>query len=499
MDVRVWNDMREPQICVTVTGRTMEELRRARDAAAGADLVEVRLDGVDRPDPVGAIEGRLRPVIVTCRAKWEGGWFEGSESERRQILHDAMVAGAEFVDIELRAEFTQELVRLRRGRGILLSLHVFGERLPDAKESVRALRSTGAEVVKLAYEARRLVDTLPLFALAEDPDFRGVESQGHILIAMGQPGTSTRVLAARLGNRWTYAGDGIVPGQIPAVRLLSEYHYRRIRPDADLFAVAGNPVAQSLSPAMHNAGFEHRGLNAAYVSLEARDVDDFVQFAHTMKLRGASITAPLKVAMMERVDSCDSLAEEVGAVNTLHVKGDRWIGTNTDVAGFLTPLKGRMALKGTRATILGAGGAARAVAVALKREGAAVKICARRHDEAQRVASLVGVQPGPFPPPPGTWDVLVNATSAGSRPGDKSPMEGVRLDGEIVFDLVYLPPETALISQALEAGCWTIGGIEMLIGQAERQFETWTGQAPAQGLFKEAVNLAQGRKIGVRS
>jgi 3-dehydroquinate dehydratase/shikimate dehydrogenase len=490
--------MREPQLCVTVTGRTMEELRRARDGAMGADLVEVRLDGVDRPDAAGALEGRLRPVIVTCRPAWEGGAFAGSEEERRQILHDAITAGAEFVDLEMRAEFTQELVRLRRGRGVVLSLHSFGSEKPDVAETVRSLLSTGAEVVKLAYEAQALVDTLPLYEFANRPDSRSTE-RNRVLVAMGQPGASTRVLAARLGNRWTYAGDGVAPGQMPPARLLGEYRYRRIRPDADLYAVVGNPVAHSLSPAMHNAGFEHFDINAAYVALEAKDADDFVQFARAMRIRGASITAPFKVEMLTRVDSHDALASEVGAINTLSVKGDRWLGSNTDVAGFVTPLKGRMALKGTRAVVLGAGGAARAVVVALKREGATVTVCGRRAEEARKVADLVGVKAGEYPPRPGTWDVLVNATSAGSRHGDRSPMEGVPLDGEIVFDLVYSPSETALIRQAREAGCWTIGGIEMLIGQAELQFATWIGDAPPPGLFCKAVEAASEWKTGVRS
>jgi shikimate 5-dehydrogenase len=146
-----------------------------------------------------------------------------------------------------------------------------------------------------------------------------------------------------------------------------------------------------------------------------------------------------------------------------------------------------MHLKGTRAAVLGAGGAARAVAVALKREGAAVFVCARRPQEARRVAEVVGVRACEFPPRPGSWDVLVNATSVGSRPGDESPMKGVPLDGEIVFDLIYTPAVTPLIAQAREAGCWTIGGIEMLIGQAERQFEIWTGAPPPVDLFRHAA------------
>jgi len=477
----------------------MAELRRRRDAAAGADLVELRLDGVDRPDAAAALEGRLRPVIVTCRPAWEGGAFAGSEQERRRILLDAITAGAEFVDLELCAEFTPELVRLRRGRGVIVSHHVYGPAPNDLAERIRALRSSGAEVIKYAYEAQSLSDTLRLFELAAGSDLHTDEAQDHVLIAMGPSGAPTRVLAARLGNRWTYAGDAIAPGQLPAAQLIREFSFRRIRPDADLYGVVGNPIAHSLSPAMHNAGFAERGLNAAYLALHAVDADDFVRFARGMKLRGASITAPFKVAMMDRVDEFDSLAAQVGAINTLNVVDGRWLGTNTDVAGFVTPLKGRMALNRTRATVLGAGGAARAVAVALKRAGAAVRVCARRPDEARAVAALVGVNAGTFPPQPGSWDVLVNATSSGGSPDDRSPMEGVPLDGEIVFDLVYSPAETRLVQQARDAGCWTIGGIEMLIVQAERQFELWTGAAPPPDLFRQAVEAAPAWKTGGRA
>ncbi|MBA2303439.1 MAG: shikimate dehydrogenase [Acidobacteria bacterium] len=402
------------------------------------------------------------------------------------------------MDVELRAEFAAELVQQRRGRGVIASTHLFGGQPLDLAENMRALRSSGAEVLKFAAEVQSLTDTLPIFDFATRTD-PSADGQHHVLVAMGPHGAHTRVLAARLKNRWTYAGDGIAPGQIPAARMLGQFHFREIRPDADLYAVAGSPIAHSLSPAMHNAGFAHLGLNAAYVALDARDVTDFVAFARAMQIRGASVTAPLKVAMMDHVDQRDPLATEVGAMNTLVVRQGRWIGANTDVAGFLAPLKGRMALRGTRAAVLGAGGAARAVAVALKRAGAEVRIYARRVSQAKTVAALVGVRTGTFPPAPGSWDVLVNATSSGSGPGDESPMTGVRLDGEIVFDLVYAPAETPLLTQARAAGCWTIGGIEMLIAQAERQFEMWTGAAPPSGLFRDAADAASGWKTGARS
>ena len=471
----------------------MEELRRARDAAAFADMVEVRLDTVDRPDAIAAIEGRRRPVLVTCRASWEGGHFQGSEEERERLLSDAQSAGAEFVDVEARAEFVSTITRRRRGRGIVLSLHAFGEPPSDLLERARAMRSTGAEIVKIAIDAQRLGDVLPLMALASHPDFIDPDGMdGHVLLAMGQPGVPTRVLAARLGNRWTYAGDGVAPGQMPAARLLGEFGFRRIKPDATLYGVVGNPIAHSLSPVMHNAGFNALGLNAIYVPLQARDVDDFVAFARNTRMAGASITAPFKVGMLANVDETDEMAKRVGAVNTLVVRDGRWIGANTDVDGFLAPLAGRMALKGTRATVLGAGGAARAVAVALGSQGAGVTICARQASAAREVAALAGGAAGAWPPRPGSWDVLVNATSSGSRGPVDDPMDGVPLDGEIVFDLVYAPALTPLLDRARKEGCLTIGGIEMLVAQAERQFELWTGYRPPSGLFRAAAAAATG-------
>jgi 3-dehydroquinate dehydratase/shikimate dehydrogenase len=476
--------MREPQLCVTVTGPTMAEVRRARDSAGEADLIEVRLDGVDRPDAAAALDGRRVPVIVTCRPTWEGGRFDASEEERRRILATAVSLGAEFVDVEAAASFAPDLLRAGSGRGVILSSHCFGRPPADLRERFAAMRAAGPEVVKLAVEATCLDDVLPLFDLVSEAES---EPNGHVLIAMGGAGFASRVLAARLRNRWTYAGDGVAPGQVPAARLLREFRFRRVRPDAALYGVVGRPILHSRSPAMHNAGFAAMGLNAAYVPLEAQDAADFVRFAKHVGLRGASITAPFKMALMPYVDDVDSVAKRAGAINTLVVRDGQWIGANTDVDGFLRPLAKRLRIAGLRVSILGAGGAARAAAVALADRGATVTICARRIEGARSVIERVGGVVGEFPPRPGSWDVLVNATPAGSAVDPASPMAGTPLDGRLVFDLVYAPAETALLRDAGRSGCQTIGGLEMLVAQAERQFELWTGQAPPPGLFDAAA------------
>ena len=478
--------MAQPQICVTVAGRTMEELRRARDAADLADIVELRLDFSDTCDVAAALTGRRKPVVVTCRPDWEGGAFRGIEAERRRILLAAVELGAEFVDVEARAAFAEELVRVREGRGIVLSSHVFDGVPADLHTRYQKMRATGAEVVKLAVGVGALADTLPLFDLASGVREEGGPSR-HVLLAMGDAGVPTRVLAAVLHNRWTYAGNAVAPGQLQADRLVKDFRIRRVEVNSALYGVVGRPVMHSLSPVMHNAGFAALGMKAVYLPLQAADAQDFLRFARAMGLRGASVTAPYKVELMAAVDEVDPLARRVGAINTIAVRDGRWIGANTDVEGFLRPLAGRISLRGVRATVLGAGGAARAVAVALADQHAHVTVCARKQERAAAIAALVGGAVGGFPPPPGSWDVLVNATPAGSHAQPVNPIEGAALDGEIVFDLVYAPVVTPLLSAAQQEGCLTIGGLEMLVAQAERQFEIWTGQRPPHGLFHEAA------------
>jgi 3-dehydroquinate dehydratase/shikimate dehydrogenase len=475
--------MSEPLICQVVTGGTADAIRRARDAVVDADLVELRLDSMTRPDPAAALADRRRPVIATCRPVREGGWFDGSEEDRLRILDEADALGAEFVDVEWGARF-EPILRRRRGRGVIVSVHDFEGVPKDIADRAAAMRSTGAEVVKISVRARSLSDLLPLAAIARPahPD--------AVLIAMGPEGLASRVLAARFGSRWTYAGDEVAPGQMPAARLLQEFRFRRIRHDASLYAVVGRPVLHSLSPSMHNAGFAALDLNAAYVPLEAADVADFRRFADAMGLRGASVTAPFKVAIMSHLDEIAPIAADVGAVNTIVIQDRRTVGTNTDVEGFLEPLRRRTDVSGLRATVLGAGGAARAVAAALVLEGAVVTIVARRADEARALAERFGARAAPWPPPRGSWDLLVNATTVGSA---SNPGEAIRIgDGcrGIVYDLVYEPERTPLLDAAEAAGCVAIGGLEMLIAQAERQFELWTGQRPPAGLFADAAAQA---------
>jgi shikimate dehydrogenase len=243
-----------------------------------------------------------------------------------------------------------------------------------------------------------------------------------------------------------------------------------------------------VSPAMHNAAFRASGVDAVYLPFPAADADDFVGFARTIGLAGASVTTPFKVAFFDRVDEATALARQIGAINTIRIDDGCWMGENTDVCGFLAPLRDRLTLPGTRAAILGAGGAARAVAAALASQGARVSVHARHEERAKEVATLVSGEVGAWPPDYGSWDLLVNCTSVGMYPCvGETPLGCDRLTGRYVYDLVYNPRVTRLLRDASTAGCQTIGGLEMLVAQAHEQFQWWTGARPPAGVMERAA------------
>ncbi len=473
----------KPLLCVTVTAATTAELRQQRDAVADADLVELRLDSVSDPSVAGALAGRRRPVVVTCRPAWEGGGVKGSEEERRRILAEALTLGAEYVDVEWRARF-DDLIAQSGGRRIVLSTHDFHGVPIDLLARVHAMRSTGAEVIKIAATLTCLRDSVALLDLGAQSG----RQTAFVLIGMGDYGLATRILAGRFGSIWTYAGAVKEVGQLSAQSLLKEYNFRALTDRTDVYGIVGGSVGHSASPAMHNAAFRAARIDAVYVPLPAVGAEDFVAFGRAIGISGVSVTVPLKVSMFDHVDEVDAVARRIGAINTISVKNGRWVGANTDASGFLQPLQERLSLKGLRVSVLGAGGAARAVLVALASTGCAVRVHARNRARAEDVAVLTPVDVGPWPPLPGSWDLLINCTPIGMFPRiDETPIAAAALTGRYVYDLVYNPSITRLLREAADMGCQTIGGLEMLVAQAHEQFQWWTGTKPPSGVMREAA------------
>lgn len=477
-------------LCETVTADSMAGLIAARDAATTGDMVELRLDGVGDLDVERALHGKRCPVLVTCRPQWEGGRFTGSEEERRRILRTALERGADHVDVEWKAGF-EDLIELG-ARRVVVSSHDF-ERVPvDLAERARAMRQTGAATIKLAVKVERLADSLALASIGREG--------GAVVVGMGEAGVPTRLIAHRLGSRWTYAGDGVAPGQIPAARMVGEFRFRQIGPATQLFGVISTNAMHSASPAMHNAAFAAAGLDAAYLPLKAADVEDFMTFADAFGVDGASVTIPFKLDALRSASMATERAEVIGAANTLKRltpgSADRrgtWEAANTDVEGFLAPLAAAYGeLRGARVSVLGAGGSARAVVAGLRSRDAVITIHARRLEQAQDVSELGGTV-GPWPPVPGSWDLLVNTTPLGGAAlRDVSPLPGGPFRGRLVYDLTYGPGTSALLREAAAAGCATLDGLPMLAAQAERQFRWWTDVQPEPGVMLAAARKRLG-------
>jgi shikimate dehydrogenase len=403
-------------------------------------------------------------------------------------LTSALDLGAEFVDVEWRAVegwptgiAFNDLVR-RSPERIVVSSHDFDGVPSDLESRARAMRATGAGTIKVAVLVSRVSQTLGLKAIARDGP--------AVVIGMGELGVASRLLAGRFGSRWTYAGSGLAPGQIPARQMIADYGFCGVSESTRIFGVVSTNALHSVSPVMHNAAFQAAGIDAVYVPLPVHDFTDFLSFAEGMGIEGASVTIPFKLDALRAARSSDPLTQKVGAANTLRRRNGAWEATNTDVEGFLEPLAAAWdtSLEGVRVSVLGAGGAARAVIVALASRGAQVTVHARREEQAQALAAHFQVVSGPYPPSSGSWDILVNCTPlGGAARRSESPMPADGLSGRLVYDLTYGPGEAALLRDARAAGIATLDGLAMLVAQAARQFEWWTGRPPAPGVMEAAA------------
>jgi len=270
-----------------------------------------------------------------------------------------------------------------------------------------------------------------------------------------------------------------------------------------VFGVIGDPVEHSLSPTIHNAAFKHLGLNAVYVAFRVRreNLVEAVEGTRSLEIKGLNVTMPHKSAIIEYLDEIDPIAEFVGSVNTLLNSDGKLLGYNTDGIGALKALKeNHVDLNGKKLLLLGAGGAAKAIAFQLAPEVEELRILNRNGEKAKQLTNLIK---GRFnkevlssqlsPKMMKKWlhgaDILVNATCVGMRPkAHQTLIKREWLKPEItVMDIVYDPVETTLIKDAKSAGAKVIYGTDMLLFQGATSFEIWWGQPAPINAMREAL------------
>jgi 3-dehydroquinate dehydratase / shikimate dehydrogenase len=482
-------------ICGVVAASTAAEMSAAiRAALRETPAVELRLDWLSSDNERSKLLGWLkthRPAnatfLATCRRKGAGGEFAGDIQGQLYWLIQAREAGCQWCDIEI--ETLRELPN-KSARGyavpgrIMLSIHDF-ECTPDLGRSFRMPPRGEVDTIKIAALSKNIADSVRLLKWAEG-------SKDCIAVPMGEVGLPARILALKHGSTLEYApvGASTAPGQVSLHDLKHLYRAHQLNRSTRIFGVIGNPIGHSLSPLLHNSAYAARKINAVYLPFLVHSLSDFLKAIPDFGIRGFSVTIPHKQKILKHLDFCDDLAADIGAVNTVVVRPDGSLaGSNTDYVGVLRSLEKKLHLAKSRVLLYGAGGSARAAAVALARAGAQVAICARREQQAREIARAVGGEAVPrFALRSEKFDAILNTTPVGMHPHSKiSPLAADELNCRIVMDLIYRPERTQLLQIAAKKGIHTVSGVEMFLAQGIAQWELWTKQRAPESVMRRAI------------
>ena len=501
-------------ICLCLTAANPKDsLGSISRCASEVSMAEWRVDMVSpgmrgRVGTAAAGRSPRLPLVLTVRLQADGGRWgaEGETEEQREELLVSLLESGEWnwVDLEHDRPMAAAAAAAKsRGAHIIRSLHDFEGTLLDRPVSelaalVRSMAEDGA-VPKIAARCRGSRQLLTLARLS----IAAAEVKDKILLGMGEYGAPSRILSERFGSLWTYSLPGrpggdepaAAPGQLDTDVLKKLYRVDEITADTPLYAVAGNPAAHSRSPEIHNRWLQSAGLPGTYLPMRTDDAGALLEICDILGITGLSVTVPHKRRVMELCDYAGEAASRIGAANTLVRGGDGWRARNTDAAGFLADLRDALAaanassgsdggLEGRRVLIIGAGGAARAAAHALRDAGARLIILNRSVEKARGLASEAGGFAGHLNPQSlnllDDVHIAVQTTSVGMHPNEEAdPVPWWDFQGcFLAYDMIYEPACTLFLKRAAAAGVHTRGGAGMLEAQAALQFEIFTGRVP---------------------
>ena len=410
-----------------------------------------------------------------------------------------------------------ELTAKLKGRKLIFSEHFFLRESIDLNETFNRLSKEiiaekdepedknflNPEIIKIAVQADDITDSIAVWKLIEKAKS---ENKQIIPIAMGESGKWTRILGLAHGAFMTYAaldaGQETAPGQVSAKDLIEVYRAKSLNEATEVYGILGSNTSVSMSPYIHNAAFQFHNLNNIFVPLQVHDLDEFMRRMVKpetreveLNFKGFSVTIPHKQTIIKHLDFIDETAKKIGAVNTVKIIDGKLHGYNTDANGFIEPLLNSYGdPQNAKVAVFGAGGAARACVYALKQAGADVTIFARDLSKTESLAEDFKFQVSNFKSEDenyGEFDILVNTTPLGMKgiSGDETPAVAEQLKGlHLVYDLVYIPFQTQLMTEADRAEVPKIGGLAMLIAQAMEQQKIWTGlDAPMQEMSRAVL------------
>jgi 3-dehydroquinate dehydratase/shikimate dehydrogenase len=488
------------KICLCLTGKTLaRDLELLEKYRKYTDIAELRVDCLD-PDERLLIRGFPEqaglPVILTIRRTFDGGHYSGGEGARINLLSRGLAfADADrrrnfaYVDIEedLDVPSLEEAARTF-GTRIIRSYHNINGVDDDLAGRIRGLRHVGDELVKAAVTPLSTADVVRVIRASKETE--GIDK---ILLCMGRYGIATRILAEKLGSQISYAGvkaEKDIPlaaaGQFDVRELDEMYRFRKINKQTKLYGVVGYPLEATGSPRFFNSVFDLENTNAVYIPFPADSIASFMELAEEIGLEGVSVTVPYKERILPFVTQKSHEVEAIGACNTIKRFAGGWLGTNTDARGFsdsLLAFTGRKNFKRQKITIIGAGGAARAVVREIHRLGGKALILNRTVIKARELAAPYNFRWGGldlqgFERLEKFSDIIIQTTPVGMTGNAAAdPLEICSFSGrEIVMDLVYKPEVTPFLKRAADAGCRIINGYDMLIRQARYQYAQFMGK-----------------------
>jgi shikimate dehydrogenase/3-dehydroquinate dehydratase type I len=514
-------------ICIPITAKTNKEaLQEIERSCPIADFIELRMDLIadgNLDDLIPAIRNAADAIkiIVTCRKKEEAlpvnelpgarSIMKNKEIGKMDLLKKAIKMKTDFVDIELTegqaaiGELRDYCAKLGGVTGIIVSYHDI-KKTPSVaklKKIFHQSMENGAAVVKIVAFAKSAEDNLKVLGMIP---YAQKHSQKIIAMCMGAEGRISRVVAPFLGAYLSFAA--LAPGAQSAPGQLTVRQMRQInnliqgnRPnqveavfssgqDMQNYVLLGNPVAQSLSPLMHNAALKEMGIDGRYSAFCVSDLEAALQGIKGMDIRGASVTIPYKVSVMGYLDEIQDDALKIGAVNTIVNNNGRLVGYNTDWLGLLLTIRELMPVKDQTFVIIGAGGTARAAVYGIMKEGGLPIIVNRTMVRGKILSNELNC---PFYSLSDLAkvkaDCLINTTPVGMYPHtDQSPMEASSLAGyKYVIDVIYNPLKTKLLRDAEKQGCRIASGLDMFVHQGAQQLKLWTGKEPSRALMKKVV------------
>ena len=494
--------MNHPLICMTLTGNTLEEdMILVKKYEKQIDLVELRVDYLTEDEQLYLKRFPSmvsKPCILTIRRNVDGGMFCGSEFSRTNLFGRALAfadpdKNRNFAYVDFEDDYhipSLQDAAMAFGVKIIRSFHDMEGPVINIRERCNTMRKTGYEIPKIAFMPRTLSDVLNLFS-------EGIKmvDYDHILCAMGPEGLPSRILSSYTNSYLTYVSPietmkntGII-GHLDPMTINEVYNFKDINDETSLFGITGWPLTRTSSPELHNLGYKKCRLNAVYMPLRSQSVSEAVHFCERMNFKGLSVTIPHKESVLYYLTDQSPEVVQIGACNTVVFRNDKLIGYNTDAYGFkraLLEFLGSLRIKRVKVAIIGAGGAAKAVAYVLKQLGAKVCIFNRSVENAAQLASKYGfnycsLDPKCIETLDDYSNLIIQTTSVGMNTVDISsesndPIYFYDFRGnEILFDLIYTPSVTPVMKRANKAGCKVCNGYKMLEYQAYEQFKLFTG------------------------